>query len=38
MESGNKFNVFEVFMLHSAPGGDSFAGIQAKHTLEYNRH
>jgi len=29
MESGYKFNVFEVFMLHSDPGGNSFAGIQA---------
>lgn len=34
MESGHKFNVFEVFMLHSAPGGNSFGGIQAKHALE----
>lgn len=37
VELGYKFNVFEVFMFHCAPGGDSFAGVQAKHALKCNR-
>lgn len=36
--SGYKFNVFEVLMLKGAPGSNSFARIQAKHTLEYNTY
>lgn len=35
-KSGYKFNVFEVFMLKSAPSSNSFAGIQVKHALGYN--
>ena len=38
MELGYKLNVFEIFMLHSAPGGNSFGRIQAKHALGYKRY
>jgi hypothetical protein len=34
MELGYKLNVFEVLVLHSDPGCNSFAGVQAKHALE----
>ena len=35
-ESGYKSDIFEVFMLQSTPGCNSFAGVQAEHFLEHD--